>query len=164
MSRRLNPQLTHAWIIGADISSLAAAVYLLHDGQVPGAHIHIMVDDCQTTDEVGFTSCSIESCTAHLLSSMNNRTRPHKYAFDNIDMKPSNGRVNPQRKSSYFVKHSGCKIRRIEQPASQLRPADRKDILKVMLGDARSLDSKTIEDCFRGSFFHTELWLLFSMR
>lgn len=156
---RLNPRVTHAWIIGADISSLAAAVYLIHDGHVHAAHIHIMLDDCQSTDEVGFISCSIDRCTAYLLSSINNRTLP-----DDIDTKAANARGKPPQESSYFVKHSGCKIRRIERPVSQLRLADRKDILKVMLGDARSLDSKTIEDCFRGSFFNSELWLLFSTR
>lgn len=161
---RLNPRVTHAWIIGADISSLAAAVYLIHDGHVPAAHIHIMVDDRQTTDEVGFTSYSIDRCTAHLLSSINNRTLPHKDTSDDMDMKTANEGVKPLQKTCYFAKHSGCKIRRIEQPVSQLRLADRKDILKVMLGDARNLDSKTVEDCFRGSFFHSELWLLFSTR
>lgn len=51
---------------------------LIHDGQVTGAHIHIMVDDCQTTDEVGFPGCLIDRCTAHLLSSMDNHTRLHE--------------------------------------------------------------------------------------
>lgn len=65
---------------------------LIHDDQVTDAHIHIMVDDCQTTDEVGFPGCLIDRCTAHLLSSMDNHTRHMK----KTDMKPANGRIKLQ--------------------------------------------------------------------
>ncbi|KAL2864236.1 uncharacterized protein BJX67DRAFT_373960 [Aspergillus lucknowensis] len=175
MSRcRRNPQITHAWIIGADISSLAAAVYLIHDARVPGPHVHIIANDCHPINEIEkngclakaansgleFVSCIIDRCTKQLLSCVSGSTRLHGYVLGKI-MNTKNG---TDRKSFYFLKHGERGIRKLQQPLTQLRLADRKDVLKVMLDEEKNLDSKSIEDCFKGSFIQSDLWQLFSKR
>jgi oleate hydratase len=37
-----DPAVVHAWLVGADIASLAAAVHLIQDAKVPGPQIHIL--------------------------------------------------------------------------------------------------------------------------
>ncbi|RJF85563.1 oleate hydratase [Sphingomonas cavernae] len=38
----IDPQQSHAWLVGGGISSLAAAVFLIRDAGVPGPHVHIL--------------------------------------------------------------------------------------------------------------------------
>lgn len=38
----IDPQQSHAWLVGGGISSLAAAVFLIRDAGVPGPHVHVL--------------------------------------------------------------------------------------------------------------------------
>lgn len=37
-----SPASRHAYLVGSGIASLAAAVFLIRDGKLPGAHIHLL--------------------------------------------------------------------------------------------------------------------------
>ncbi|CEL03827.1 hypothetical protein ASPCAL04967 [Aspergillus calidoustus] len=177
MSCRRNPQVTHAWIIGSDLSSLAAAVYLIHDAHIPGPHVHILSNRPEDSDQIihdrglrskrgqgiRFVSGSIDGCTAHLLSCVSRFAGRDAHNLDGI-MRVDNERDSTQWNSFYVLRNGSCRIQKIHQPVSHLRPADRKDLLKVMLDDGQSLACKTVGDCFRASFFGSELWILLSMR
>jgi oleate hydratase len=177
MSCRRNPQVTHAWIIGSDLSSLAAAVYLIHDAHIPGPHVHILSNRPEDSDQIihdrglrstrgqgiRFVSGSIDGCTAHLLSCVSRFAGRDAHNLDGI-MRVDNERDSTKWNSFYVLRDGSCRIQKIHQPVSHLRPVDRKDLLKVMLDDGQSLACKTVGDCFRASFFGSELWILLSMR
>lgn len=40
-----DPQTTRVWLVGGGLTSLAAAVFLINDAQVPGHNIHVLERD-----------------------------------------------------------------------------------------------------------------------
>ncbi|KAL3442046.1 oleate hydratase [Aspergillus insuetus] len=175
MYSRRDPQVTHAWIIGSDLSSLAAAVHLIHDAHVPGSHVHMLFNRPETGDQIinskglGSTlgqgirllSGTIDGCTAHLLSCVGKFAGQGAHGLDGV-RRVDNGRPSKQGKYFYLLRDDSCGIQKIHHPVTHLRPADRKDLLKLMLDDGQFLACKTVDDCFRSSFFRSELWILLS--
>ncbi|KAL3455046.1 streptococcal 67 kDa myosin-cross-reactive antigen like family-domain-containing protein [Aspergillus heterothallicus] len=178
MSRRRDPDTTHAWIVGSDLSSLAAAVYLIHDAHMPGPHIHLLFDRARFVPDparMEFISGSVNGCTAHVLSCVSGYAaiRPDASILDELFLETARetaSNLPPQSSSGggsfYSLRDDGCGIRKIQQPqvAAHLRLPEQRDLVKVMLDDPWNLRAKSISQCFRASFFNSDLWLLFSTR
>jgi oleate hydratase len=175
MFLRRDPDTTHAWIIGSDLSSLAAAVYLIHDAHVPGPNIHILFDLPRfVPDPAGleFISGSVEGCTAHLLSCVSEAIRPDASILDELIETARETTSNQLLQSGsggasfYYIRNDGYGIRKIQQPqvTTHLRLPEKRDLVKVMLDDPWNLRAKSIDECFRSPFFKSDLWLLFSTR
>lgn len=172
--RRRNPEIVHAWLIGTGVPSLAAAVHLICDAKVRASQIHILDADAQTENDVknsghlergchlpvDFFSCTLEKCTAELLSNIPSQCLEHNSLLECL-VTESNGEQPQGHESAGFAywEESGIRTRQHD-----LRMKDRKDVLKFMLDSELRYDSKIIEELFSQSFFDSDFWNGFSAR
>jgi oleate hydratase len=166
MNDRVSNDNAAIYLVGAGIASLAAAAFLIRDGDIPGPHITILEEsakvggslDAAGTSEGGYTMRGgrmIESkylCTFDLFSSiptLDTTKTVTKEIFDwNETMKTSS-------KSRLF--RNG---HRIDAPAFGLSEKDILTIERLELEPEGLLGRTSIADQFSPSFFKTDFWFM----
>jgi oleate hydratase len=166
MNDRVSNDNAAIYLVGAGIASLAAAAFLIRDGDIPGPHITILEEsakvggslDAAGTSAGGYTMRGgrmIESkylCTFDLFSSiptLDTTKTVTKEIFDwNETMKTSS-------KSRLF--RNG---HRIDAPAFGLSEKDILTIERLELEPEGLLGRTSIADQFSPSFFKTDFWFM----
>lgn len=158
---------THAYLVGAGLASLSAAVFLIRDGHVPGKNIHIY-------EELNVTGGSMDGCgdAEHGYMIRGGRMfdeEAYKCTFGVMESIPSltDPKISILDEFHAFNKkiHTHAKARLIGNnakilPASPLglNSEDRLALANIFICTEDSLGTKTIKDCFKEHFFTTNFW------
>lgn len=155
-------------LVGAGIGSLAAAVYLIRDGHVPGANIRILEEaqfggslDAAGSAEQGYSMRGSRMfgpayvLTYELLDGIPSLDDPGKsIAEDTFEF----WQATPWYARSRLVAHG-----QIVDPTDWgLRNLDRADLVKFMLRTEDALDAQRIDECFDAGFFDSNFWMMWS--
>jgi hypothetical protein len=175
-----NPKMTHAYLVGGGIASLAAAVTLLREAKVPATQIHILESssivggsmDAAGTPKTGYTMRGGRMlnfsyvCLYDLLGQIPSLTDGKKSVLQEIkEFNAVEG--NKTHDNARFVKHHkhfGLReTLEIDDGRNfGLSVDDRLKLSKVMLQTEESLGEKKIEDCFNESFFSSNFWYMWA--
>ena len=156
------------YLIGGGIAGLASAAYLVRDGQVPGAQIHVL-DAAQPGGSLDAAGSAQQG-----YSMRGSRMFGPAYAlmYELLDTIPS---LDDPAKSiaqdtfefwqdtPWYDKARLVEQGRIVDPTDWgLRNRDRADLAKFMLRGEDELDAKRIDECFEPHFLESNFWLMWS--
>ncbi|MEQ1529307.1 MAG: oleate hydratase [Methylococcales bacterium] len=159
----------NAYFVGSGIAALAGAAFLIRDGQMPGANIHLFDElshvggslDGSGSTETGYVirgGRMIEEhyvCTYDLFADIPSLTNPNISVYDEI-----------VEFSRQYVSASRCRLLRngekVDVSSFGLSEKDRLDLLALLIHSEDSLGAKRIEDWFAGEFFATNFWLMWA--
>lgn len=155
-----------AYLVGGGIASLAAAVYLIRDGHVPGKNIHILEEsrlggslDAGGSPEQGYSMRGSRMygpayvLTYELLSGIPSLDNPKKS-------------VTEDTREFWESAPWDAKARLVENgkivDASVLgfSSKDQVDLIDLMLRAEDTLGVKRIDECFEPHFFETNFWFM----
>jgi|WetSurMetagenome_2_1015567.scaffolds.fasta_scaffold93118_2 oleate hydratase len=156
----------HAFLIGGGVSSLAAAFYLIHDGQMDGKNITIFENlavlggsmDGSGDKEVGFLvrgGREMEEhyeCSWDLFSHIPTLEDPSRTVLE--DLREVN-RNDPNVAACRLMQKCGEKI---ERDTLGLNGHHIRRLEKLVMATEEELEGKTIEEYFDDSFFATDMW------
>ena len=157
---------TKAYLVGGGIASLAAAVYLVRDGHVPGKNIHILEEsrlggslDASGSPEQGYSMRGSRMYGAayvlmhQLLSSIPSIDNPNKsVAQDTLEF---------WGEAPWDAKARLVENRKIVNAADLgLSNKDRVDLIEFMLRSEDALGAKRIDECFEPHFLDTNFWFM----
>jgi len=155
-----------AYLVGGGIASLAAAVYLLRDGHIPGKHIQILEEsrlggslDAAGSPEQGYSMRGSRMygaayvLTYELLAGIPSLDDPSKsVALDMLEFWES----TPWNAKARLVENG--KI--IDPSILGFDNKDRVELVKLLFSSENTLGTKRIEDCFEPHFFETNFWCM----
>ncbi len=155
-----------AYLVGGGIASLAAAVYLIRDGGLPGADIHILEEaalggslDAAGSAEAGYSMRGSRMYGAaymlmyQLLSSIPSLDDPEtSVAEDTLAF----WKEAPWDTKARLVEHG----RVVDASDFGLSNKDRVDLVGLMFRAEEVLGAQRIDQCFEAVFFDTHFWLL----
>jgi oleate hydratase len=154
------------YFVGSGIASLAGAAYLIHDGNINGTDIIIFE---QSQEFGGALDAHGSPETGYFMSG--SRMFEHKYnaTFDLFSFIPSASDPNLSVKQETELAekdalwHNKARLvngegKIVDFHKLGFSEKDRFDLLALMAGSEKSLDSKRITDCFDADFFHTNFW------
>jgi oleate hydratase len=157
-----------AYLVGGGIAALAAAVYLIRDGRMPGSSVHLLCEG-----EVGGSlDASGSAETGYVMRGSRMYGAAYVLSYDLLAGIPS---LNDQDKSVLedtleFWEASSwdAKARLIESggivdlSSWGFEDADRVDLMRLMLFPEEDLGSKPISGCFQPHFFSTNFWFMWA--
>jgi oleate hydratase len=172
-----DPESTQAWLVGSGIASLAAAVHLIKDAQLPGRNVHIL--DRHTKSGGGITSSGNaengfilhpgslpyfhDECVENLLSLVPSAREPDKSLLDTIRDFELNETPPPgSAAKTRFLRNKGEKCERSDANHLSIGPYNRLQLMKVLLESENTLGRHRIQDFFGDEFFCTDFWVLWS--
>lgn len=158
-----------AYLVGGGIASLSAAAYLIRDGGLPGANIHVF----EALDVLGGSLDGAGSpedgylirggrmfnfsyvCTYDLLAFIPSLSDPSKTVLD--EFHEFNARIKT---------HAECRLvaggRKLDTSSMGFSMKDRLDLIEVALSSEEALGAKPIDACFAAAFFETNFWLMWA--
>ena len=167
----IDVQKTNAYLVGAGLASLSAAIFLIRDGHVPGKNIHIYEElnitggsmDGNGDPEHGYLmrggrmfDDEVYACTFGMMESIPSLTDPKVSILDEFNA---------------FNKkmHTDAKARLIDNEANILDSSslgfereDRMALADIIMKPEDCLGTKTIKECFPESFFKTNFWFMWT--
>jgi len=169
--QRVDVQKTNAYMVGAGLASLSAAVFLIRDGHVPGKNIHIYEElnitggsmDGNGNPEEGYVirggrmfDEEAYACTFGVMESIPSLTDPKVSILDEFNA--FNKKI-----------HTSAKARLIDNEANILDVSslgfnreDRMALADIILKSEDCFGTKAIKDCFPESFFKTNFWFMWT--
>lgn len=175
----------HAWLVGADIGSLAAAVHLIQDAKVPGPQIHILKNSASQSHilEVLPANRAVESvlrhaakedisprrilsrnyiCTNDLLSRIPSQNDPTRTIQEEL-LEIENDKTSEDFQT-IVIANRDHNMDVLDSRRLNLSLSDRVRIKKLMLAREGSGTSKRIMDIFDEDFFHGKFWSMWSSK
>jgi oleate hydratase len=155
-----------ATLVGGGIAALAAAVYLVRDGHVPGSRVRILEEqalggslDASGSADQGFSMRGSRmygpayELTYELLS--------HIPSLDNPDKSVTQDTLEfwvqaPWNDKARLVEHGHV----VDATPFGLSNKDRVDLIEFMLRGEEALGSRRIDECFDTHFFATNFWFM----
>ena len=154
------------WLIGGGIASLAAAAFMIRDGDIPGAHITILED----LDKIGGSlDASGSSAAGYVLRG--GRMFESKYLctfalFDSIPALSGSGTVTQDIMAWNETMHTASKSRLVRDGHRETAPAfglSERHILNIarLAAEPESILGRSrISDQFDDAFFKTNFWTM----
>lgn len=167
MTNHGDPQRS-AYLVGGGIASLAAAVYLVRDGRIPGARIHILEED-----EIG-GSLDAGGTVAAGFSMRGTRMYGAAYVLMHELLSHIPSLDDPARSVTEDTLEFWAQApwddqarlveggRIVDASAFGLSNKDRVDLIEFMLRSEEALGARRIDECFDGHFFETHFWFMWS--
>ena len=157
----------HVYLIGGGVASLAAAVFLIRDADIPGAQIHIL-------EGAGLPGGSLDGAgtaqSGYLIRGGRMFEKHFRCTFDLLDTiptleEPSRSVTQDIRLFTETVQTSSharlvSAYQPIDAPPFELSPRDRFDLLRLILIPERWLADRTIADYFTADFFNSNFWCM----
>jgi oleate hydratase len=170
-----DPKKIQAWLVGSGIASLAAAVHLIKDANVPASHIHILPAQSQAgggietvgNHEIGYTVHAglqpyfSDPCVKELLSLVPHPVDQDKTLFDVI-RDEKNGQENSPKAWTRILVHGQSGPERVDTRRLDLGLKDRLDLVRIMLEDETKLEEKSVREVFDTRFFQSNFWIFWS--
>jgi oleate hydratase len=156
----------NAYLVGGGIASLAAAVYLIRDGHVPGRNIRILEEsriggslDAEGSPEQGYSMRGSRMYgPAYVLM--------HQLLSDIASVDSPKRSVTQDTLAFWQAAPWDAKARLVENAkivdASALgfSNKDRVDLIKLMLAAEEPLGVRPIDECFEPHFLETNFWIM----
>jgi oleate hydratase len=161
----------NAFLLGGGIGSLAAAAFMIRDGEIPGSNISILetkrvlggsldgggnpIEGYSLRGGRMLTSDNYE-CTWDLFKSIPSLSYPHQSVFDETmefnerHLPNSMARLVDSRRAKVPVHSMGFSMR------------NRQELLKLSLTDEHELGASCITDWLSPEFFETEFWFMWA--
>ncbi|GLA12294.1 hypothetical protein AnigIFM63309_011002 [Aspergillus niger] len=172
--RRL-PEGMDAWILGAGISSLTAAVHLIQEAHVPPSRVHILETLSQagggsisTGDPVNGYDCRAggmppfnDVCMEELLSLVPSKINPNLTVLEELHEFWDTEAVKDHPHTRFLTRHKHG-LERIDAKRASLGLRDRVDLFMLASKSDKSLGRSRICDHFSNSFFKSYYWMLLS--
>lgn len=164
-----NPKDSSVYLVGSGIASLASAVYLIKDAGVPGGNIHILeqdeipggaLDGAGDADN-GFIIRGGRMHEEHYVCYWDLLSNIPSYDDPGVSVKDESFEFNAR-----YVSHAQARLlkagERMDVSSFGLSLADQADLLKLIFSSEKSLDNIRIQDWFRGEFFTSNYWYLWT--
>ena len=167
----IDVEKTNAYMVGAGLASLSAAIFLIRDGHVPGKNIHIF-------EELNVTGGSMDgsgdadhgyvlrggrmfdeeayACTFDAMRDIPSLTDPKVTILDEFNA--FNKKIYISGKARLIDNDGNI----IDTSSLGFNLADRLALMDIMVKPEDSFGTKTIEDCFPESFFQTNFWFMWT--
>ncbi|GKZ29842.1 hypothetical protein AbraIFM66950_006703 [Aspergillus brasiliensis] len=172
---RRPPDRMDAWILGAGISSLTAAVHLIEEAHVPPSRVHILETLSQagggtisTGDPINgydFRAGGMPSfndvCMEELLSLIPSKTNPNQTVLEELDDFWDTEAVKDRPHTRFFTRHKHV-LEPVDAKRASLGLRDRVDLFMLASKSDKSLGRSRICDHFSKSFFKSCYWMLLS--
>ncbi|WP_211226087.1 oleate hydratase [Psychrilyobacter atlanticus] len=164
-----NPENSKIYLIGSGIASLASAVYLIKDAEVPGQNIHILEQnnilggalDGIGDPEKGFIIRGGRMHEEHFECYWDLLSNIPSYEDPNISVKDESFEF-----SSKFVSNAKARLlkngEKMDLTSFGLSLKEKMALLKLTLTPEKLIDNKRIEDWFEDEFFETNYWKLWT--
>lgn len=160
----------NVWILGSSIGSLASAVFLIRDAEIPAPQIHLFESRGAPEDGLPTTGDAVSgydhrsSClpivrdkyTEHLLSLVPSIACSEQSALDNL--KSFKGDVAATRLLFQGDNH----LEAIDPNNFSIGWKIWMSLMNFGLKSEKSLDRKVICDCFKAKFFSSAFWITWS--
>jgi len=168
-----DPKQTNAYLVGGGIASLAAAVHLIQDANVPASQIHILESgpvpggsmDGAGNSESGYILRGGRMlnfsylCTYDMLSRVPSLTDPKKTVKQEIDEFNAIAGNKTNAHARLVAKGvNGPEIMDVTRMG--LNNKQRLDLVKLAEESEMSLGAKRISECFTEDFFNTKFWYM----
>lgn len=162
---------TKAYLIGGGIGSLAAAAFMIRDGNLPGKDIVLleaasnMGGSLYGTDDarLGYSmlggrmlSTDNYECTWDLFKSIPSTSREGQSVYDETI------EFNRKHKSYSIARLIDCRRAKVPVTSMGLSMQDRIELLKLSHAEEADLAATRITDWLSPAFFETEFWLMWS--
>ena len=160
-----------AYMVGGGIGSLAAAAFMIRDGNIPGENISVLEAEPVlggSLDGAGdaafgysmrggrmLTTDNYE-CTCDLYKSIPSLTRPGKSVFDETL------EFNEQHKSNSMARLVDRRRAKVPVTSMGFSMRDRVELLKLSQASEDSLSASRITECLSPGFFETSFWYMWS--
>lgn len=162
-----------AWVLGSGVPSLAAAVYLIEEANVPPNRVHILEavsmaggSTANAGDPVngyeyrtGITAVFDDACVENLLSMVPSETGTGKTALDDILEFNESEPLEKTPHTRFLVEKSNG-ISCVGPKHVSLGLRDRMDMFKFAAKTEKSLGRSRIRDYFHETFFQSNHWLV----
>ncbi|ESU15737.1 hypothetical protein FGSG_09198 [Fusarium graminearum PH-1] len=140
-----DPNSPHIWLVGGGIASLAAAVFLIDDVNVPGSHIHVLEASSKAGGSMA-TFAKPSWDTGYRVSAIRKMSLTYhclyvRQVFD------ENGAEKPE---AVDVSTMGLSVK------------NQCDLMRVVLETEEELEGLEIQALFEPDFFETNFWDLWS--
>ncbi|QOY88981.1 oleate hydratase [Paludibaculum fermentans] len=160
-----------AYLVGAGIGSLAAAAFMIRDGEVPGVNITILEAspiaggslDGAGNAEDGYSmrggrmvTTDNYECTWDLYKSIPSLTRPGRSVFEETL------EFNERHKSNSMARLVDRRRAKVPVASMGFSMQDRLELLKLSQSSEESLGASRITDCLSPGFFETPFWYMWS--
>jgi oleate hydratase len=172
--RHLTPNNVNAWILGSSFASLASAVHLISDANVPASQIHIL--ESRSTPGDGITStgdpmCGYDhrpgclpnfsdGCLEKLLALVPSTTSPRTVLKDVENFQHDDACRDVPITHVLIQGDHGPK--KMETRKLGLTLKDRMKLTMFLLRSEKSLARKRINQLFNEPFFDSMFWTVFS--
>ncbi|KAJ5240707.1 uncharacterized protein N7469_002298 [Penicillium citrinum] len=140
MVHNRDPQNVQAWLVGGGVASLAAAVFLINQANVPPHHVHILDIHHGSGGAMKTSGNSRDGYVLHT------GAQPYFHEECVKDL------LSMSEKGPYYMDMHKLGI------GTKLRM----DLIKFIVDGEKCFDSKRINDVFDEGFFNTEFWMLWS--
>jgi oleate hydratase len=160
-----------AYLVGGGIGSLAAAAFMIRDGNLPGGNISILeaasvmggsldgAGDAATGYSMRggrmLTTDNYE-CTWDLYKSIPSLNHPGKSVFDETV------EFNQKHKSNSMARREDRRRAKVPVTSMGFSMHDRMELLKLSQADEATLAASSITDWLSPAFFETEFWYMWS--
>ncbi|KAK6819046.1 hypothetical protein RU639_008157 [Aspergillus parasiticus] len=160
----------NVWILGSSIASLASAVYLIQDTDMPASHVHILESRIAPEDGIPTTGDSVrgydhrapclpllcDEYTENLLSLVPSSSSPGKTMLDNLNEAKRN--APPTR----LFTQNGHRVEALDPKNMSIGWKVRMSLVTFILKSEKSLGRKIIRDFFDKWFFNSRFWAVWS--
>ena len=160
-----------AYLVGGGIGSLAAAAFMIRDGNLPGGNIsileaaHVMGGSLDGAGDAAagysmrggrmLTTDNYE-CTWDLYKSIPSLNHPGKTVFDETV------EFNEKHKSNSMARLVDRRRAKVPVTSMGFSMQDRMELLKLSQADEDTLAASSITDWLSPAFFETEFWYMWS--
>lgn len=170
------PAETGAWIVGTGTSSLASALYLIHDAGVPASKVHIL-DPHDSVGEIlhqvgnsssgydQFAGClpvPVGTPLKELLASIPSPRNRGRSVLDEIQTAANNRKPGVESGGTSFMVQSKHTSREIPTTSLNLDIKHRLSLMKLMLKGEKRLGRNQIKDFLPNSIFQSNFWVIWS--
>lgn len=162
---------TRSYLVGGGIGSLAAAAFLIRDGDVPGRNISILEaapvmggsldgagDPARGYSMRGGRMLTTDNyeCTWDLFKSIPSLDHPGRSVFDETV------EFNEKHKSNSMARLVDRRRAKVPVASMGFSMRDRIELLKLSRTPEEELGAQCITDCLSPAFFETEFWYMWS--
>jgi oleate hydratase len=160
----------NAWLLGSSVASLATAVYLIRDADVPPSSIHVIESRRTPEDGLAITGDPVngydhrgacmpslsDQCIEDQLAPVHSAMVAETTSTENVDKRQTVGGST----KLLIQKNNDLEIIHPRNIGVSLRV--RAQLAVFMLWPEHSLGRKTISQCFGKGFFNSKLWAIWS--
>ena len=169
------PNKVEAWILGSSIASLASAVHLVSEANVPASQIHIL--ESRSTPGDGITSIGdpvngydhrpgcfptfSDGCMEKLLALVPSANGSGRTVLREMEEFKDHGARNDI-PVTHILTQGDKGLKRMDTGGLDLALTDRMKLIMLMLRSEESLAKKRISQIFSKPFFDSKFWVVFS--